>query len=66
MWPAKLGAKRYFKYAHSSEAKEVIRIDDQAVDQMADCRHRGRADHPDGGDICSVDGDGWAGGSSAR
>src|SRR5258708_12830441 len=41
----------HFKYAHASELEEVLRIDDQAVDQAADRRDCGRVDHPDGGDI---------------
>src|SRR5229473_2166754 len=45
----------HFKYAHASELEEVLRVDDQAVDQAADRRDRGRVDHPHGGDIRAVD-----------
>ena len=57
--------KSHFENPISPEFKEILRIDDQAVDQAADRRHRGRIDSLDGGDVHPVDGDGRAGGPSA-
>ena len=58
--------KSHFENPPSPAFEEILRIDDQAVDQTEDRRHRGRIDRPHGGDICPVDGDGWAGRPSAR
>ena len=56
---------RHFRYAYRKPA-ETLRIDDQAVDQEADRRHRRRFDHPHGSDVCAVDGDGQPGRPLAR
>ena len=64
--PTPFGRKSHFQHSQSSELKENLRIDDQAVDQTADRCHRSRIDYPDDRNIGLVDGDGWAGGPSAR
>jgi hypothetical protein len=56
----------HLQYFHSSELKETLRTDDQAVDQKADRHHRRRFDHPHGSDVCAVDGDGWPSRPPAR
>src|SRR6202161_3953822 len=59
------GSNRHFQHAEFSESAQVSGIDDQAVDQAADRRHRARIDRPHDRDIRAVDGDGRAGKPSA-
>src|ERR1700733_9079936 len=59
------GSNRHFQHAEFSESAQVSGIDDQAVDQAADRRHRARIDRPHDRDIRALDGDGRAGKPSA-
>ena len=59
------GGKRHFQHAEFSESEKIPGIDDQAVDQAADRRHRARIDRPHDRDIRALDGDGRAGKPSA-
>src|ERR1700746_3403287 len=61
-----LQRRNYSQYLFDSKPFEVLRIDDQAVDPQKDRLDRRRIDRPHGGAVGPLDGDGWAGGPSAR